>query len=374
MTHVPPPSTGAHSTPSDVEELGGKLATYSDRELLSYFIEAPRSSFRGAFHAIAETTASPAFRAWEVAEASAAALEASARELGNVSTMLTEAVHAAAFYDDSTLGRTRFLPEWNAGNISHEVATAFREAALHGDNVVVSASGVEHDELVAAAESYFAGIAAGKGPATPAATYVGGEERIRGSGSQTHTVVALGGPGYGSSDFAATQVLSAILGGRGGDFIKYPGSGVQSRLASHVTDKVDGVLRARPFLTAHADASLIGVYTLTTGDAAGDAADAVARALVSLGSKPATDEEVKRAVAQIKVGVAGPASVEVAAANVLNHGSVRSAADKMAVLDKVTAADVARVAKAALATRPTLVSAGALKHVPRLDNYLKHFA
>lgn len=363
MPSVPRPPSLPSS--SEAEDNGATLGTSLTRDVLSYVGEGPRTAARETFFSVAETVADPKLRDWEVAEAVAEARETEARRAGDVEEALTEALYAAAFYDDSPLGRSLGIPSWQ-GTVPYEELLAYRERVLVGGNVVVAATGIEHEEAVKMADAFFADVPAGNRPALESQAYVGGESRARTAGGQALVRVAFSGAGRDSPDFAAVRVLQAALTGSG-DVIKTPGSGLQSRVGARVAGHAGGVLRARGFLHSHEDVSLLGAHLLVSAGEAGEATRRAVDAMRGAAEGEVTADELARAQAIAKQAVlASGIGAEGLGRGTLLSGDVGVAA-QFAAIDKVTTADVQRVAGGLATQRPTLASAGNVKHVPRVD-------
>lgn len=350
---------------SEAQDNGATLGHSLTRDVLSYTGEGPRTAARDTFFSVAETVADPKLRDWEVAEAVGEARMTEARRAANVEEALTDALYAAAFYDDSPLGRSLGIPSWQ-GAIQYDDLLAYRDRVLVGGNVVVAATGIEHDEAVKMADAFFADVPAGARPEMERQAYAGGESRARSPGGTAVVRVAFSGAGRDSSDFAAVRVLQAALTGSG-DVIKTPGSGLQSRVGAQVSGHAGGVLRARVFLFSHEDVSLFGAHLLVSAGEAGEATRRTVDAMRGAAQGEVSADELARAQAIAKQAVlATGIGAEGLGRGVLLSGDVGVSA-QLAAIDKVTAGDVKRVAEGLATQRPTLASAGNVKNVPRVD-------
>ena len=146
--------------------------------------------------------------------------------------------------------------------------------------VVAAAGAVEHDEIVALAESRLEGLsratqrAAGRRPPTAAAR--------RGCANgleQTHIVVGFEGRPVGAPDHDAAHVFAAAAGG-----------GMSSRLFQEVREKRGLAYSIYSFHWDYSDTGLFGFYA---GSADRDAAEVVAASLDCL-AEAAHDARARR--------------------------------------------------------------------------------
>ena len=86
-------------------------------------------------------------RYWEVDEIKDALVERIS-DAATVDAVLTEAVHAAAFYDTETLGRPTLASVDDLATTSAEDLGAFVDAHYVAGNMTIVGAGVRHKDLV----------------------------------------------------------------------------------------------------------------------------------------------------------------------------------------------------------------------------------
>jgi predicted Zn-dependent peptidase len=93
----------------DIEDLGGEFSANATRESVTYSADVLKGSVSEAVGLLAETALDSQFQPWtvETIRDGSFQVELDAR-LSNVTVVLSEALHAAAFYDNSSLGQPLF--------------------------------------------------------------------------------------------------------------------------------------------------------------------------------------------------------------------------------------------------------------------------
>lgn len=356
----------------DVERFGGSVAASAGRESLSYSVEALRDELPVLADALAEAVMQPRLTPWEVNEEKHGYI---AERLGDLrsdaTTVLTEAIHAAAFGGKSPLGHSILPTDSQLDSIDHEVLRTFLGRNFVGTNVVLAGHNVPHAALVELADAYFLGIPEGAAPAVAASAYQGGAEILRSEDDVAHVAVAFQGPSATSADLAAVGVLQAALGAGPNRHIAFARSKANQLLGS----AAGSILHSfAAFAFPYSDVGLVGAAVSTSSANAGKAADLIVGAFKDVAAGKLNDAELVRAKAAYKFAVLANLDSRAGkrddiASQVLLAGAVRDAATTLAAIDRVTAADVARVAGAALKSAPTLAAIGNPYDLPRYDRF-----
>lgn len=151
---------------------------------------------------------------YELLEALDATAEQSQAALSDPATAVSEKLHQVAFR--TGLGNPLFasveaLEGLNRADLKERVSQLFT-----ADRISVVAAGVEHGELKKIVEDSIkkVKIAPSSSVVAPKSVYYGGEARIEG-GPQSTAIYAVAYPGasYTSSEYPASLVLKALLGG-----------------------------------------------------------------------------------------------------------------------------------------------------------------
>lgn len=122
---------------------------------------------------------------------------------------LLELAYAAAYLDDSPLGHSKFCPSYKVGSFSAAALRDFVGAKFTADNIVISASGVNHNNFVRDVSRAFGGLASGAVTAAPA-KYLGGEYRVRGPGNVAYFALSFEAPSA-SASLKGTREMSVCV-------------------------------------------------------------------------------------------------------------------------------------------------------------------
>ena len=223
--------------------------------------------------------------------------------------------------------------------------------------VVAAAGAVEHDAVVALAESRLEGLSRGsRAPQVPAA-YRGGETRLRKRLEQTHVVVGFEGRPVGAPDHDAAHVFAAAAGG-----------GMSSRLFQEVREKRGLAYSIYSFHWDYSDTGLFGFYA---GSADRDAAEVVAASLDCLAeaAHEVSEAEIRRAKAQMKVSLVAAlespgARAQQLARQMQVYGRPLPIEEMIARVEAISVEEVRKTGAAMLRSPPTIAAIGAVGKVP----------
>lgn len=347
----------------DLEDNGMVASASVDREHLVYRVDALRDSAIVALETVAESALDPYLPGYEIA---------STRNLVNldideaqydVQAVVSDMLHAAAFSgEEAPLGRSALAGRNHAASLDADALHAHRANTFAAGRATVVGTGVDHDAFVRAAESAFGGMASGSGASKAAASYTGGERRVRAVTDDAFLAVGFStGGGWGSDQLYANLVLQVLLGGGI--------SNNESRLVRDVANKHDAVRAASAFSAVYSDSGLVGAFGACHGSAAGDLTEAVCNTFKQAAGAAASTEELARAKNQLKATVASNLSTRGGVfsdlgTQILTTGSVASAAELFARVDAVSAKDVQGAAAALLSTKPSVAVFGDVSSMP----------
>jgi len=324
----------------DIEDLGGEFSANATRESVTYSADVLKGSVSEAVGLLAETALDSQFQPWTVETIRDGAFQAELdARLSNVTVVLSEALHAAAFYDNSSLGQPLFS---DASGLDADSVGAF-VAAYHGaGNIVLAGAGVSHAELVSAATASLGSAPAASGAAATPSAFVGGEQRIKARADGTHVGIAFAGAASGDAQKAAVYgVLATLI-------------------------EAEGV---SAFNATYAETGMFGMYG--SGDASA-VVDAMVATLKGI-SAGVDAKALGAAKASLKATIAGADGSRAATATSLASGAAASSVVS-GMADAVSAADVQSAAKAALASKPAVASFGSMVSMPHLDQIMAKLA
>ena len=293
---------------------------------------------------------------------------------------MMEAIHEAA-YLNNTLGLPLYAPRHNLPYFTSDALKQHQSTFFTPKRMVITGVGVEHEQLVRLVQATFTALgpdvldAGSKQPAQ----YTGGEVRVHKKGDEglVHIALAFETANWHSPDLLPMCVLQMLMGGGGSFSAGGPGKGMYSRLYPNILNKYDWAESALSFNSIFTDSALFGVYGTTAPDKAKQLVDALCKELLAM-QGPVQDEELKRAKAQLQSVIfmqleSRALKLEDIGRQIMTYGKVHSAHSLAEQVEKVTAADVQRVAAAMVKTPLTLAAIGDLSYCPRYDLIQKKF-
>ena len=275
----------------------------------------------------------------------------------------------ATAFPDQPIGRPILGTPDGVSAFSRESIGAYLARHYKGASMVVGAAGaVEHARIVDETAARFEALeCAGPLPVATAATYAGGEVRLKRRLGQTHIVVGWEGLAYDHPDHYALQIFSNATGG-----------GMSSRLFQDVREKRGLAYSIYTFNWAYADTGLFGFYAATGPK---DVADLMPVALDALAAatEDLSEPEVQRAKAQMKVSLlaaleSATSRSEQIARQLLAFGRVIPREEMIDRVESLGLADIRAAGARALRSPPTVSSIGPVNKVMAPDRVAARIA
>lgn len=344
----------------EIEDVGGYINAYTSREVTAYYARVLAADTALAMDVIADILLNPVFDQKEIETERHVILQEIGQARDTPDDVIFDWLQEKA-YPDQPIGRTILGESDMVRSFGREDLSTFISEHYGPDQMILSAAGgVDHDTLVAQAETLFGHIPARQAPAFDKARYLGGESRELKDLEQAHIALAFEGPGYRDDNFYAAQIYSSVLGG-----------GMSSRLFQEIREKRGLCYTIFAQSGAYADTGMTTIYAGTSGDELGDLAmltiDEMKRAADDM-----TQAEIDRARAQMKagllMGLESPSSrAERMARMVQIWGNVPPIKDTVARIDAVTLTDVLGFAQVQVTSAaPSLALYGPVSKAPGL--------
>lgn len=348
------PTRSAFEISQAIEAVGGHLNAHTTREHTAYYAKVLREDADLALDIVADMVQRSVLDPAELDRERTVILQ----ELGQAEDTPDDIVFdrfAETAFPDQSLGRPILGRADVIGSIPRDRLAAY-VARSHGPaNLVVAAAGrIDHDRLAERAAALFSDLPPASPPApTDPADYRGGEHREERDLEQLHLVLGFRSVGYGHPDDYAHAVLSTLLGG-----------GMSSRLFQEVREKRGLVYSIYSFASAYSDGGVFGIYAGCDPDQAAELVPVVCGETARVAGD-LTEEEVRRAKAQMKAGLMMSLESTGARAEHLGHqlhayGRPLPTAE---ILERIAAVDreaVVRAARHLLSAPPTLAAIGPL--------------
>ncbi|MDJ1157859.1 pitrilysin family protein [Chelatococcus sp. SYSU_G07232] len=348
-----------------IEAVGGELNAETSVEYTAYGTRLLGEDVPLALDILADILTESVFDAAELAREKGVILQ----EIGAVEDapddLVTDVFLETAF-PDQPIGRRILGTPKTVRGFDREAITAFLAREYRAPQVVVSAVGaVDHERLVADVARLFAALPGGAAPPAAPARFAGGEARLERDLEQAHLVIGFPGCSYHQREQYAVQVFGNLLGG-----------GMSSRLFQEVREERGLAYAVDAFHWPFADT---GIFGISAGTDPQDLAALVPVALDCLmeAAAGATDEEVARAKAQMKVSLLtaleSPGNrAEQIARQILAFNRVIPREEIVGRIDAITTEEVRRAGGALAASSPVVAAIGPLAGLPSLDAIRRH--
>ncbi|KAI9907914.1 hypothetical protein PsorP6_003345 [Peronosclerospora sorghi] len=328
----------------DIEAIGGVVNAQAGRDFVRYSVSVLSDQLEAAAGILGETTLAPKFALYDVNEQKKIVQAEFDKIANNQSASLLEGVHAAAFYNDLSLGRPIVSVE-NLTQFTPESLCSFYNKYVNTSNAALVGVGIPHSMLTDLANGYFDSLAKGSKAASATAKYVGGETRVKKALNATHVALALPTVGRNSADYSVSQVLRALLGLR--------------------LDKKN----ASAFLSSYSDVALVGLAGKAPPSEAGALVDSFVAELKKAASSPATEEELSVAKTTASLEAQEQYSTHLGTLDRVSLIATTGLSTKspLELIEGVSSAKVQELAQKALKAAPSVSAIGKLSAVPHID-------
>jgi len=279
--------------------------------------------------------------------------------------------HEAAFGADTPFGMSHLCPRERISEITADTLRGYMSELFVAPRMVLSGAGVDHDELVAYASEFFKDLPVA--PRTPdrplpgIPVYKGGFAHMNlpadSTSPYTHVVVFFPCLGWRSDDIVPVCVLDMLLGGGSSFSAGGPGKGMYSRLYREVLNVYGWVESANAFNTQGTDIGLFGISGAAEADGVTGLASLICMQLGELTYKKVKPEELSRAQNQLMSSVLMNLETrsmlcEDIGRQMIMLGHRISPQELCNRINAVTADDIQRIVRKAMASKPSLAVFG----------------
>jgi predicted Zn-dependent peptidase len=348
----------------EIEDVGGYINAYTSREMTAYYARVLSEDVIMALDVIADIVLNPLFRKADIETERHVILQEIGQALDTPDDIIFDWLHEVS-YPDQPFGRTILGPE--------ERVAAFRKIDLEGftaghygpDQMILSAAGgVDHDDIIEAAERIFGGMKpVGRSTIQPA-RFVGGERREVKDLEQVHFALSFEGPGYRDDKVYTAQVYSTAMGG-----------GMSSRLFQKIREDRGLCYSIYAQSSAYEDTGQVTVYAGTSEAEIGELTQLTIDEL-KRAAEDMTEAEVARSRAQLRagllMGLESPSARAERNARLLSiWGRVPEISEAVAKIDAVDTDAVRAYAAELTAARAALAIYGPVSAAPGIDEVRK---
>ena len=334
------PSTRALS--EAIEGVGGSFNAATDRETTVYWVRVPRRETERAMSVLGELICRPSLDPGEIDRERAVIIE-EIRGYLDEPAEFAQILFQQAMFGPTALGREICGEEADVRALPADGIRAFWAATYRPGNTVVAVAGdLEHGEAVELAASAF-----GRGNGAvhgfePALALPAGERILTGRRATTQAQVCVGVPALPRDhpDAWSLAVLNVVLG-----------DGMSSRLFLSLVDRDALAYDVSSGVVEYADAGALEVSAGVDPGRIGRTLTAILRELAILRDDAVTDDELAKAKAYLSGGLELRMEETRHLASWIGgqealHDRVLTLDEALAAVERVTSADVARLAGA----------------------------
>ncbi|HKQ09568.1 MAG TPA: pitrilysin family protein [Rhizomicrobium sp.] len=346
----------ARAIAEEIEAVGGVLNAYTSREQTAFHARILKEDIALALDMIGDILTNPAFEQAELERERQVVLQ----ELGQARDTPDDIVFdhlQSEIFKGQPLGWPVLGEEATVNAFDRDMLKSYMASQYRQEGMTLIASGaVRHDQIMRLAEEKCAGLNPGAVPVMAPAHYTGGDFRALEDLEQAHIAYAFPGLSNRDSDYFVAQIYATALGG-----------GTSSRLFQEAREKRGLCYSIYAFSNGFQDSGFLGIYAGTGESEASEISAVIAGEMQGIAAN-LTEAEVSRARAQLKVsllmGMERPGTrSEQIAGQLFALGRVQSAAEIVAQLDAIDAAQVKRyaarvIAGANSANGPTIAAVG----------------
>jgi len=336
-----------------VDRRGGDFNAFTSKESTGYYCRLPARHSDFCIELLGDVLTRPALRDDDVNGERQVILE----ELAMDDDTPDDVVHrrfAAALYEGHALGRDPAGDREHVEAITPEDVRSFFAKHYRAEAMVVAAAGpLPHDEMLAAIEKAFAGVAVGGvRPSRTAPLQTGAGADLNDDTEQVHIV--MGGRGLQRNDprREALDVVNHVLGG-----------GLSSRLFEEIRERRGLAYSVYSGVSCYADTGGFQLYAGTQPQHRDEVVALMHGELAKLAAEGITDEELDIAVGYLtgafELGLEDTgARMARTGGQLITTGAVRPIAEQVARWAAVDQAATRAVISDVLAAKPIVVTVG----------------
>ncbi|MAU40763.1 MAG: peptidase M16 [Kordiimonas sp.] len=350
----------------EVEDVGGYLNAYTSREHTTYYVRLLKEDLGLGIDVLADILQHSAFSSEELERERSVILQEIGQANDTPDDLVLDMMQEAAF-PGQALGRSILGTRERVRRFQRDTLQNYMQQNYAAENMVAVAVGaVDHDYFVEMIDRQFRSLPGSRNLTMEPASYIGGDLCLEKDLEQVNVVLGFRGVTYHDPDYYTYQVLSMLLGG-----------GMSSRLFQEVREKRGLVYSIYSFAASYVDDGVFGIHAGTGPDQVTELLPVIADELLGLATK-VTDEEIRRAAAQIKAGIlmsmeSSTSRMDQLGRQFLIFNREVPIAELVTAIEAVDRTAIVRAVDRMLASRPTVAAVGPLAHMDTVDRLASRF-
>ncbi|XP_057967702.1 mitochondrial-processing peptidase subunit alpha-like [Malania oleifera] len=364
----------------EVEAIGGNVTSSASREQMGYYFDALKTYVPEMVELLIDCVRNPAFLDWEVNEQLQNVKAQIAEASNNPEGLLMEAIHSAGY--SGALAIPLLAPESALSRLNGTILEEFVAENYTAPRMVLSASGVEHEELLSIAKPLLSDLPKVPSQEEPKSVYIGGDYRCQADTGKTYFALAFGVPsGWCNIKEAVTlTVLQMLMGGGGSFSAGGPGKGMYSRLYLRVLNEHQEFNSFSAFNSIYNDTGIFGVLACTTPDFVPKAIEIAAKELIAVTKPGEVDQvQINRAKQSTKSAIlmnleSRTVASEDIGRQILTYGERKPVEHFLEAVDAITPKDIASIAQKLFSSPVTMAAYGDVLNFPSYDSVSRMFS
>ncbi len=348
-----------------IEDVGGFMNAYTSREVTAYHVKMLKEDFELGAEIIADILLNSTFPEEELEKEKGVIIQEIKRSQDDPYDVVFDNYQSIT-YKNQPLGRSILGPIENIQKMQRQDIFDYMNNGYTAPRMVFSVCGnITHEEVMKTAERLFSGLSSENKATFEAASYTAGSSKETKDNEQVNLVLGFEGYNYKHPDYYTASVLSSILGG-----------GMSSRLFQEIREKRGLVYSIYAFSSSNSDTGTFGVYAGTGPDEVKELIPVCCDELKKI-TQSVADEEIKRAKARVKSSILmgreeSERRCDKNASHLLMFDRIIPKEETMENYNKVTEADLKRVAAEIFSSEPSIAAVGPIKNVCSYEELLSY--
>tara|TARA_Y100000590_G_scaffold119088_1_gene136299 strand:+ start:1632 stop:2885 length:1254 start_codon:yes stop_codon:yes gene_type:complete len=349
-----------------IDDVGGAINAYTSEEVTAYYSILMSEHLHVGVDIITDILQNSIFESKEFETERGVILQEIGMYLDTPLRMVHDYWQKTAF-PDQPIGRLILGKKEIIKSIEREKIIEFMQNNYNSKKMIFSAAGkVNHEEFVEMVKNSISNLPNGKLNKRSKALYHGGEYREQKDLEQIHMVLGFMGTDYYDEDFEALQVYSTLMG-----------TGMSSRLFQEIREKRGLVYSIHSDADSYSDT---GTFQVIAGTGKNEIkellpvlCDELSNSITNL-----TEDEIKRAKAQIKSGIV--MSMESSSSNagssayqLIKYNKLIDIDQRIKKINDVTKDSIEKIVSKVFKSQPTIASIGPIQNLEELDKIKKRF-
>ena len=349
-----------------IDDVNGAINAYTSEEVTAYYSILMSEHLHVGVDIITDILQNSIFESKEFETERGVILQEIGMYLDTPLRMVHDYWQKTAF-PDQPIGRLILGKKEIIKSIEREKIIEFMQNNYNSKKMIFSAAGkVNHEEFVEMVKNSISNLPNGKLNKRSKALYHGGEYREQKDLEQIHMVLGFMGTDYYDEDFEALQVYSTLMG-----------TGMSSRLFQEIREKRGLVYSIHSDADSYSDT---GTFQVIAGTGKNEIkellpvlCDELSNSITNL-----TEDEIKRAKAQIKSGIV--MSMESSSSNagssayqLIKYNKLIDIDQRIKKINDVTKDSIEKIVSKVFKSQPTIASIGPIQNLEELDKIKKRF-